>query len=286
MSFSDRVEFGKSLVRCKEALIAPPQAEGQISNAELFDHILDKILATTIPQVFERDRCHWTQSICSLLSICVPGNRTKSYEDLLDLVSRPRGEPFYTRCLDLYAKILPDLVKLLDKYGISLSSSPSRKFFHYIIGAYLQDVLGSEGESPYLKFSILTCGHEACSRVNDFLRSEEESTKVPLDDTIERCLTGLGIHHRDRLLLWHIYRWDKPPRIGLEKRAKATAAQSWSIRLAETQEFLRTIGTDEEISQIMGERYQDVVKALEGSQAFAVTETQREEADEAMVGIE
>lgn len=58
------------------------------------------------------------------------------------------------------------------------------------------------------------------------------------------------------------------------------AAQQWSVRLDDTRELLRTIGTEEEISQIMGERYHDLVKALEGSQAFVVTETQREEARE------
>ena len=58
------------------------------------------------------------------------------------------------------------------------------------------------------------------------------------------------------------------------------AAQQWSVRLDDTRELLRTIGTEEEISRIMGERYRDLVKALEGSQAFVVTETQREEARE------
>jgi len=70
------------------------------------------------------------------------------------------------------------------------------------------------------------------------------------------------------------------------KHHEAMAAQHRRIRLAEAQKVLRNIGTDEEISQIMGERYTDVVEALEGSQAFAVTEIQGEEADEAMVGIE
>ena len=88
------------------------------------------------------------------------------------------------------------------------------------------------------------------------------------------------------LFWWHVYRRAKPPCMDLSKRSEAATAQSWSIRLAKTQEFLRIIGTDEEISQIMGERYQDVVKALEGSQAFVFTETQREGADEAMVGVE
>jgi hypothetical protein len=51
--------------------------------------------------------------------------------------------------------------------------------------------------------------------------------------------------------------------------------------------LLESIGTDEEISQIMGERYSDVGKALEGSQVFVTADAQNElETEDAMVGIE
>lgn len=208
----------------------------------------------------------------------------KSYEDLLDLISRPQNVPFYTQYLDLHARIIPDLVKLLNKHDISVSSSPSHKFFCYIIGTYFQEVLGSKEGSPCLKFFMLTCGHEACSRVNDFLRSEQRETSFPLSDTIQRCVSDLHTNGRGRLLSKEVYLYSEPPRIDLIKRDDAVAAQNWSIRLADAQKLLRTIGTDEEISQIMGERYQDVMKALEGSQAFVIAETRREEVDEEMVG--
>ena len=135
------VDFGVSLVACKEELVAPPRAEGRTSNTELLGRVLGGILAAAIPRVSEPN--HYRR-VSSLLSICIQGNKKKSYEDLLDLISRPHGVPFYTQYLDLHAMIIPDLVKLLDKHGISVSSSPSRKFFCYIIGTYFQEVLGSK----------------------------------------------------------------------------------------------------------------------------------------------
>ena len=265
------------LIGRKEELIGLPRAEGQTSNAELFDHILDEVLAAAIPQAFETEFYYWPEQVSLLFSVCIPGNRTKPYEDVLDHISRPREEPFYTRYLGLFAKTLPKQVKLLEKHGMRVSSSPSREFFRYIIGTYLEEVLGSKEGSPYLKFSMLTCGHETCSQVNDFLRSEERETAVPLDNETRRCIEGLRIDKRYGLFntdsLWSTF-----PRINLIKSREAMAAQQWSVRLANTRELLRTIGTEEEISQIMGERYRDFVKALEGSRAFAVTETQREEA--------
>lgn len=283
-----RVKFGIEFIKYREELIALPWVEGQTtSNAELLDQILDKILVTTIPQVFEL-QCHdWPREVASLLSICITGNRTKSYEDLLDLISRPRDKPFYTQYLNFYSKIIPNLVKLLREHGIKVSSSPSRKFFCYIIEMYLHEVLGSKEGSPYLKFSMLTCGHEVCSQVNDFLRSEEKEKTIPLVKGVYRCVASLKIDGRHDLFDLKPYRRRKPPCMDLVKKREAMAAQHWSVRLADARALLKSIGTDEEISQIMGERYRDVEKALEGSQAFVVTETGKEEGDvEAMVGIE
>ena len=276
VSFGRRANFCTDLIRCKEDLVGLPRAEGQTSNAELFDHILDKVLAVAILQAFEGDPYYWPAQVPLLFSICIPGNRMKSYEDILDHISRPQEEPFYTRYLGLFAKTLPDQVKLLEKHGISVSSSPSRKFFRYVIGTYLEEVLGSKEGSPYLKLSMLTCGHETCSQVNDFLRSEEGETTLPADRVTERCAKGLRIDKRYELFRVDTSWWSKSPQMKLTKTHETIAAQQWSVRLADTRELLKTIGMEEEISQIMGERYQDLVKALEGSQAFVITETQRE----------
>ena len=133
---------------------------------------------------------------------------------------------------------------------------------------------------------MLTSGHEAYSRVNNFLRSEKRETLFPLGNTIQCCVSDLHTDGRGSLLSKGVYLHSEPPRIDLVKHDDAVATRNRSIHLADTQRLLRTIGTDEEITQIMGERYQDATKALEGSQAFVIVETRREEADEAMVGIE
>jgi len=132
---------------------------------------------------------------------------------------------------------------------------------------------------------MLTCGHEACSRVNDFLRSETRKISLPFSNTIYDCVYDLQTDGRGRLFCKGFYLNAEPPRVELIKYDDAVAARNWSARLADAQKLLRTIGTDEEISQIMGERYQDVMKALEGSQAFVIAETRREEVDEEMVGM-
>lgn len=266
-------------------MIALPRTEGQTSsNAELLDHILDEILADTIPQVLHRSRYDWPDAVSSLLSICIPGNRTKAYEALLDLVSDPCKESFYTQYVDLYAKIIPDLVKLLGERSIDISSFPSRKFFGYIIGRYLEEILGSKERSPYLTIPTLTWGHEACSQANDFLRSKETKRTIsPIDQESESCMiTGLRMDKRSSLLEYKIPWGHEPPWMDLTKKHEAIAGQDWSVRLSDTQKVLESIGTEEEISRIMGERYRDVGKALEGSQAFVIIKAE----DEPMDGIQ
>lgn len=269
MTFDHWADFGVRLIKHKEELIALPRAEGQTgSNAELLDHILDEVLVATIPQVLERYNPYWPQRVLSLLSICIPGNRMKAYGDLLDSISRLGEKAFYTQYVDLYGEIIPGLVKLLGEHGISISSSPSRKFFDYIIGTYLEEILGSEEGSPFLKFSMLTCGHEVCSGVNDFLRSEETTMTIEVENATERCVRGLEIDERYHLFECRGGSYRQPPRMELTKKQVAMAAQHWSVRLSDALELLKSIGTDEEISRIMGERYPDVEEALKGSRAF------------------
>jgi hypothetical protein len=292
--FDPKAAFAAALIEYKEELIALPQAGAQTaSNAELLGHILDEILVAALQQVAQQGDLPRPEPVISLLSVSIAGNRTGFYGDLLDLVSRPREEPFYTQYLGLYVKIIPDLVKLLGEHGTSVSSSPSREFFRYIVGMYLQEILGSKDGSPFLKFSMLTCGHDACSKVNDFLRSEERKTTIEIlpeynseREATEHCIGGLKIAGRYSLLTCWTYYYRKPPRVELTKKDEAMAAQHWSVRLADAREFLKCIGTDKEISEIMGDRYSDVEKALEGPRAFVISGTQREEAEDTMVGIE
>jgi len=102
-------------------------------------------------------------------------------------------------------------------------------------------------------------------------------------DNAEDCITGSPFGERHRILgrerdaccdiSTYVIKYDK-----------AAVVQSWSTRLADTQQLLETIGTDKEISQIMGV----LPRCREGSrriQVFVITETQREEADGSMVGL-
>ena len=261
------------LVKHKEELIALPEVGGQTTNnAELLDHILDEIVEAAA----SRSLIH-LDVVSSLLSVCITENRTSPYGKLLDaLISNKL--PFYCSYGKCFAEIIQILTELLREHSISVSSSPTHLFFYHIIETYLQEILGSKEGSPYLKISMLACGHEACEQVNDFMRSEETRMRSDQYEAIRKCVEYWRIGGRHNLLkIDHILKSaDKE----LVKEHEALAAQHWDIRLADARKFLTSIGTDEEISKIMGERYLDVEKALEGSQAFVASN------EDTMVGIE
>lgn len=287
-------EFALELVKHKEELIALPETEGHTaSNAELLDHILDKILEAAISEVPGRDQYGRRSAVSSLLSICIPGNRMGAYGDLLgSFALGPHKEYFYSEYQYFYAEIIPDLVKLLREHGVDVSSSPSREFFYDIIGTYLEQILGSKKGSPYLKFSVLTCEHEGCAQINDFLRSKKTHMTIKTDwGAISDCVASLKIDgKRYEYPLLQVRGQSTATRlqtVEFIKNHEAEAAQDWSVRLADARKMLKDIGTDEEISQIMGERHSDVEKALEGSQAFVTSETGKGfEKEDAMTGIE
>ncbi|KAF6756353.1 hypothetical protein DFP72DRAFT_1066708 [Ephemerocybe angulata] len=53
-------------------------------------------------------------------------------------------------------------------------------------------------------------------------------------------------------------------------------AYSWETRLAAAKAFLDTIGDEEGLKRLMGERYDDVLKAMDGTQAFIYTAGEKE----------
>jgi hypothetical protein len=55
------------------------------------------------------------------------------------------------------------------------------------------------------------------------------------------------------------------------KQPALLAASSWKPRVAEAKKLLKSIGDEGVILKLMGHRYSDVVKALEGTQPFIFT---------------
>ncbi|KAF8629388.1 hypothetical protein AX17_005684 [Amanita inopinata Kibby_2008] len=63
--------------------------------------------------------------------------------------------------------------------------------------------------------------------------------------------------------------------VKVTKVAKVLAAARWEGQLADAKKFLNMVGTDEQIEKFMGDRYEDLMKALEGNESFVLDEEGR-----------
>lgn len=271
----------------KEELIGLPRVEGQTtSNGELLNQILDKIVETVASRVWQnyrRDQYHLRKVLLSLVSICASENRMESYGKLLErLLPLSDDQSFYARYRDVYEGLIPGLTKKLKELGVSVWTSPSREFFHEIIGRYLEEVVGSREGSRYLKFPILGCEHEWCRPLEEFLRSEERCLRV--EGGRQNCSYRLKLDGGYELLEAKPLFGTRVAASEYKKKHEALAVQYLSVRVADARKLLESIGTEEDISRIMGERYLDVEKALEGSQAFV--HVRKAGTGEGMVGME
>ncbi|KAJ7597567.1 hypothetical protein C8J56DRAFT_920394, partial [Mycena floridula] len=70
------------------------------------------------------------------------------------------------------------------------------------------------------------------------------------------------------LVDFRIQNYGRPQPIIVTKNKKAIAVQDWNVKQKEARLFLRNIGFAETISQLVGPRYADLLRAIDGSAPF------------------
>lgn len=283
----DLTGLALGLIEYKKELIELPVVEGQrTSNVELLGEILDELVGAATERVSWSYGPELEAQVTSLLSICIAENRARAYGKVLEGMrsSGESGGRFHNQYVGFHEEVIPTMVGMLKKHGVKASSSPTREFLCGVVGKYLEEMLGSkELGSPYLKMPAVTCGHEGCGEVEEFLLSGESRMRIPVSkwDKVRGCVVDLKIGGRHEALEIERLLRDEPGYVELRKTRAAEVGQDWRVRLVEAEKLVKCIGEgEEEISEIMGERYSDVEKALEGSQAFVMIE------EDEMVGIE
>ncbi|KAF8074847.1 hypothetical protein FPV67DRAFT_601295 [Lyophyllum atratum] len=170
----------------------------------------------------------------------------------------------------LYTPLVPRLRDLMRTKGVPLRHSyPFSSFLQLLVGYYLRDVLVTPGYIPQTTIRKVGCGCEDCNYLDSFL------TGGKAQETF-RCVSQRRAHLEDRLytardLVTYITTRSAVPH-GLEvtKSPEIVATQTWAGRFEQAQAFLRSIGDVQDLFNLMGNRYGDLINALRGAQHFAL----------------
>jgi hypothetical protein len=177
----------------------------------------------------------------------------------------------------IYTPLLPKLCKLLRKTNTDVCAAPFINFFRLVISHYLSHVLRTKAQ--LVQPPKIGCGCSDCRELDRFLAGKQSQYTFRISrtriDHLEfriRCASGDLVTQETQ---YHEnYNWY----LVLTKTHAFRFATMWEYRLQVVYDMFTAIGTNN-VEKIMGDRYVDVCKALEGRDAFCLDDTAAQQPD-------
>ncbi|KAJ3545891.1 hypothetical protein NMY22_g2263 [Coprinellus aureogranulatus] len=218
-------------------------------------------------QIAPVDRVQEIVDVC--LSVQEPEPCQKLLSSLLDF---PPDTDVAARFRDIYVPMISALKKTLEKHGRDVTSEPFCTFFKDLVVLYLDRILGTPESAPPLPridFGRLieqqeVQGQEFAAFVNSPQADSIRISGIPKDKLywftrspeVEEAQVKVTTELTDRLR--------KHYTLNVEKTPEELALYSWEGRRAAASAFLNSVGNEDKIKVIMGERYGDLKKLLDG----------------------
>jgi hypothetical protein len=209
------------------------------------------------------------QRILELVELSLLTENLMPCKALFVMLLKVPGAPF-DRFQTLYDPLIPRLKQLLRAKGTDVCSSPFAELLHLLIGTYLRDILGSKSCNVNTAIRKVGCGCAECNPVDAFLTSSSATEQLFRYVQARRTHVERQLSAASDLVKFETIRRGSPYGVLVTKRPEVVAASKWESRVARAKTFLRTIGDDNTISKLMGNRYADVLRALQGTQPFVL----------------
>jgi hypothetical protein len=134
---------------------------------------------------------------------------------------------------------------------------------------YLSAVLGQKPRPAVMKIRKIGCGCLECDALDRFLTTDTAIERYPLRRDRRIHLERQASKAPD-LITFHTERSGNPHTLVVTKKPEVVAILRWQTRQADAKTFLSTIGDENMIEKVMGARYGDFQKALDGTRMFAM----------------
>jgi hypothetical protein len=268
IAFVKNLHENKNILDC--SLNVATSSSSDASAQDSFDQLVQQCLLASVVQwetggLSKEDRI---SRVLQLVEICLMTRCMEPCRKLFVLVLKAPGDAS-DKFRTLYSPLIPRLRDLLCSKEIDICSSPFSDLLQLLIGSFLRDILGPKPRDVNMR--NIGCGCGDCNLVDIFLNRNTSTKETFRYAKARRLHVEERLNTASDLISYTTIRRGTPHGVLVTKLPEVVTVSSWISHVAEAKELLKSIGDDAVISKLMGDRYDDVVKALQGTQPFILT---------------
>ncbi|TEB31947.1 hypothetical protein FA13DRAFT_1813724 [Coprinellus micaceus] len=178
-----------------------------------------------------------------------------------------------SRITPTYQLLVPRLKATVSKYGQPITTEPFASFFRIVISLYLSRILAPNTPSTVQPtLPKRTAGCNACSNCKNlkaFLNDSAKRLEFRASKQVRTHLeTEIARAQINDIVTVETLKHRTPHALVVNKRSGVMAQLAWQESQAEATAFVRKVAEDHVLRAIMGERYDDVVRAIQGTKPF------------------
>ncbi|KAK2459478.1 hypothetical protein APHAL10511_008512 [Amanita phalloides] len=191
----------------------------------------------------------------------------KNCQGMLDDVLKLPGDESI-KLQDIYAPLVRNLVPLLQEFKHAVNSPSFAPFFRHVIELSSRLLLGSRTRNPQFESllrridMIVKCDCYECVKLNAFMKQLHVPQRTFLVSRPGLRHFALQLRLAPKLASFQKLPSERGCCIKIIK-SDLFAEHRWDVRVKRFKAFLRLIGNDDAIEELMGEGYRDLKAALE-----------------------
>ncbi|KAJ3545889.1 hypothetical protein NMY22_g2261 [Coprinellus aureogranulatus] len=212
--------------------------------------------------------------ICEFIGFCLSINELGPCVTLFNtLLKLPSKTTYDARFKEIFIPLIPQLKATLAKHGKTPTLDPFASFFRLLISLYLSKILSPNtpetvpAAPPTRKAGCANCPH--CAQLQAFLNNSNkevhfrdvQAVRTHVEKEISRARIG-------DVVTVDTIKTRTPYTLVVTKRQEYLSQLVWKTVQAEAAAFVRSIADSSVLKEIMQDRYDDVIMAVQGIKPF------------------
>ncbi|PPR07883.1 hypothetical protein CVT24_005620 [Panaeolus cyanescens] len=178
------------------------------------------------------------------------------------------------RFKEVHSPLVPLLKAILTKHNKDILLEPFKSFFKGTISLYLGRILGvvPPAAITVLPTRSVTCSCAECNRLKTFLGDSNQTLDIMAVQAVRTHVEKqIALARIGPIITLDTIRGRTPYTLRITKRNEVMAGFKWKEAQTEALKFVQVVGgNDENLRQLMQERYDDMIKSFSGTKTFVV----------------